>query len=197
MVGPPPRSFRSKARGPRVGDLKVLWPPSGGSPLSLGGERIREGVTSEGRGDGTTSTVCLPAAPLPDGAAEAGASTSTPDRDLAGCGPLSHPSLLASGPCTHRMLPPPLPGKGTWRKHKLLQVREWELPAWVLGRGPTLLCLVSLPRGGGPRGQSCCSKSPSTDFPGFTLCDRPCRWSWPLEREVITANLTKEISCCL
>lgn len=151
LVGPPPRSFRSKARGPRVGDLKVLWPPSGGSPLSLGGERIREGVTSEGRGDGTTSTVCLPAAPLPDGAAEAGASTSTPDRDLAGCGPLSHPSLPASGPCTHRMLPPPLPGKGTWRKHKLLQVREWELPAWVLGRGPTLLCLVSLPRGGGHR----------------------------------------------
>lgn len=33
------------------------------------------------------------------------------------------------------MLPPPLPGKGAWRKHKLLQVREWELPAWVSGRG--------------------------------------------------------------
>lgn len=30
-------------------------------------------MTSEGRGDGTTSTVCLPAVPLPDGTAEAGA----------------------------------------------------------------------------------------------------------------------------
>lgn len=79
LVGPPPpRSFRSKARGPHVGDLKVLWPPSGGSPLRLGGERLREGVTSEVRGDGTTSTVCLPADPLPDGAAEAGRAPAPP-----------------------------------------------------------------------------------------------------------------------
>lgn len=33
------------------------------------------------------------------------------------------------------MLPPPLPGKGAWRKHKLLQVRQWGLPAWVTGPG--------------------------------------------------------------
>lgn len=51
----------------------MLWPPSGGSPLRLGGDWLREGVTSEGRGDGTTSTICLPADPLPDGTAEAGA----------------------------------------------------------------------------------------------------------------------------
>lgn len=97
----------------------MLWPPSGGSPLRLGGEWLREGVTSEGRGDGTTSTGCPPARQ----GCGARASTSTPDRDLAGCGPWSLPSLSAFGPCTDRMLPPPLPSKGAWRKHKLLQVR--------------------------------------------------------------------------
>ena len=44
----------------------------------LGGEWLREGVTSEGRGDGTTSTVCLPAAPLPGGAAEPGQAPAPP-----------------------------------------------------------------------------------------------------------------------
>ena len=129
LVGPPRQKFQEQGWGSQcgrpVGALASQW---GLAPKAVRG-------VAQGRGDfrgkgGWHNQHSLPSrCPPARRGCGAGASTSTPpststpERDLAGCGPWSLPSLSAFGPCTHRMLPPPLPSKGAWRKHKLLQVR--------------------------------------------------------------------------